>query len=67
MEELDSDNNSHDSRTTYRSQESSTLPPSLTSLSFGNNFNQPINNLPNTITNLSFGRNFNQPISNLPS
>jgi len=63
MEELDSDNDSHDSR----SQESSTLPPSLTSLSFGNNFNQPINNLPNTITNLSFGRNFNQPISNLPS
>ena len=38
----------------------------LTHLTFGNNFNKPVDNLPGSITNLTFGNNFNKPVDNLP-
>ena len=44
------------------------LPPNLKSLSFGGNFNQPIDSLQRLkhLEKLSFGLNFKQPIVNLP-
>jgi hypothetical protein len=36
-------------------------------LTFGNPFDQSVNNLPNFITNLTFGTNFNQSVDNLPN
>lgn len=42
------------------------LPQSLTHLTFGRNFNQPINNLPKSLTNLIVGFNFNQAVNHLP-
>jgi hypothetical protein len=42
------------------------LPSSITHLSFGKNFNQPIDNLNDAISHLSFGKKFNHQIENLP-
>jgi hypothetical protein len=42
------------------------LPKTLTSLTFGQSFNQPVNNLPETLTSLTFGSWFIQPVDNLP-
>ena len=41
-------------------------PSNLTHLTFGDDFNQPIDNLPNSLTHLTLGYTFNQPINNLP-
>ncbi len=38
----------------------------ITHLTFGNNFNQPVNNLPLGITHLTFDGAFNQSVNNLP-
>jgi hypothetical protein len=38
----------------------------LTHLTFGNNFNQKVDNLPKNLTHLTFDRYFNQKIDNLP-
>ena len=35
-------------------------------MTFGNYFNQRVDNLPKNITHLTFGDNFNQPVDNLP-
>jgi hypothetical protein len=54
------------------------LPNSITHLTFGEQFNQPVGhqgcedincprNLPNSITHLTFGYIFNQPVNNLPN
>jgi hypothetical protein len=43
------------------------LPNSITHLTFGYYFNQPVDNLPNSITHLTFGESFNQPVNNLPN
>ena len=47
------------------------LPSSLTHLTFGTNFNQPLGEgvLPSSLTHLTFGTNFNQPLGEgvLPS
>lgn len=42
------------------------LPPSLTELDIGDQFNTLINNLPRSLSKLSVGSNFNQEINNLP-
>ena len=42
------------------------LPPCLSSLVFGNSFNQPVDYLPSSISHLQFGQKFNQPIDHLP-
>jgi FNIP Repeat len=39
------------------------LPPTLTHLTTGDEFNQPVNNLPATLTHLTLGNDFNQPIN----
>ena len=44
----------------------SILPNTLTHITFGENFNQSINNLPNSMFYLKFGRNFDQTIDHLP-
>ena len=43
------------------------IPDNTTHLTFGDEFNQPVDNLPNSITLLIFGENFNQPVDNLPN
>jgi len=43
------------------------LPKSLTHLTLGFSFNQPVDDLPFGITDLSFGNSFNQPVDNLPN
>uniref|UniRef100_A0A6C0C9F9 F-box domain-containing protein n=1 Tax=viral metagenome TaxID=1070528 RepID=A0A6C0C9F9_9ZZZZ len=44
------------------------VPPSVTHLSFGPNFNLPINTLiPSFVTHLAFGEKFNHPIIDIPS
>ena len=43
--------------------ETNLLPPKLTHLTFGRNYNFPIERMPKTIQLLIFGRQFNQPIS----
>jgi hypothetical protein len=43
------------------------LPSSITHITFGWNFNQPVNFLHEGITHLFFGANFNQQVDNLPS
>lgn len=48
-------------------QQSFTLPPLITHLTFGKNFNQLPVNFPPTITHISFGERFNQDLSFLPS
>jgi len=43
------------------------IPPFVTHLIFGNNFNEPIKNIiPHSVTHLNFGCCFNQPIEELP-
>jgi FNIP Repeat len=42
------------------------LPPNLTEIHFGTNFNQCIDFLPSSITNICCGFYFNQPIDHLP-
>jgi FNIP Repeat len=42
------------------------LPLFLTTLIFGDRFNQPVDNLPQTLTSLTFGFSFNQKVDNLP-
>lgn len=42
------------------------LPPFLTHLTLGHDFNNPVDNLPSTLIFLKFGNNFNQPVDNLP-
>ena len=42
------------------------LPNSITHLTFGDYFNQDVNNLPNSLIYLSFSWDFNQDISKLP-
>src|SRR5256885_240453 len=37
----------------------------ITHLTFGHDFDQPINHLPNSITHLTFGHDFDQPIDHL--
>lgn len=44
-----------------------TLPASLTHITFGDDFNQPLNNLPASLTHLTLGRYFNQPLDGIPS
>lgn len=43
------------------------LPDSLTCLSFGDQFDQPIPQFPSKLISLKFGSDFNQPISSFPS
>ena len=45
---------------------SNNLPPSITHLTFGLDYNKPTNNLPQSITHLTFGEDYNQPTNNLP-
>ena len=42
------------------------LPNSITHLTFGYMFNQPLCNLPNSITHLTFGQFFNHSVVDLP-
>ncbi len=42
------------------------LPKSVKQLSFGTDFNQPVDELPNNITRLILGHSFNQNIDKLP-
>lgn len=42
------------------------MPKTLTNLTFGSEFNQPIDNLPCGLKYLALGRNFKQPINFLP-
>src|SRR5690606_35521171 len=42
------------------------IPSTITHLTFGDKFDQPIDNLPPNITHLTSGENFNQKIENLP-
>eukprot|EP00026_Physarum_polycephalum_P014280 Phypoly_transcript_14776.p1 GENE.Phypoly_transcript_14776~~Phypoly_transcript_14776.p1 ORF type:complete len:249 (+),score=47.99 Phypoly_transcript_14776:125-871(+) len=44
-----------------------TLPSSLTHLTFGNSFNQHVASLPASLSQLTFGFYFNQPVEYLPS
>ena len=44
----------------------SSLPNTLTHISFGHEFNQMVDDLPNSVTHIKFGDNFNQCINNLP-
>lgn len=41
--------------------------PSITHLTFGDDFNKPVDNLPNSITHLTFGEFFNKSVDNLPN
>jgi hypothetical protein len=43
------------------------LPPNLKYLSFGENFNRPVDVLPKSLTHLTFGNDFNQPVNSLPT
>ena len=43
------------------------LPKNLTTLTFGDNFNQNVDNLPPNLQTLTFGYQFNQNVDNLPS
>ena len=51
MEEYDDSDTSSISR----------IPEGLTSITFGQNFNQNVDKLPNSITSISFGKCFNKP------
>jgi hypothetical protein len=42
------------------------LPPNLTHLTFGGNFNQTVDNLPSNLIHLTFGYTFNQFVNKLP-
>jgi hypothetical protein len=42
------------------------LPPSLTHLTFGSHFNQPIDHLPPSLIHLTLDFQFNQNVNNLP-
>ncbi|ADO67547.1 hypothetical protein crov513 [Cafeteria roenbergensis virus] len=42
-------------------------PKSLTALSFGNNFNQPLDFLPESLKELTLNSTYNHDLSNLPS
>jgi FNIP Repeat len=43
------------------------FPNTLTSLTFGAEFNQTVDNLPKNLTSLIFGAGFNQTVNNLPN
>jgi hypothetical protein len=36
-------------------------------MTFGSQFDQPVDHLPKTLTSLTFGDKFNQPVNDLPS
>ena len=46
------------------SEQPGLIPDSVTDLTFGSNFNQPLESgyIPNSVTNLRFGDKFNQPL-----
>ena len=43
------------------------LPANVTTIIFGYEFNQPVDNLPKSIKIIIFGFEFNQPVDNLPN
>lgn len=43
-----------------------TWPERCLELTFGDDFNQPVDNLPQSLTHLTFGHDFNQPVDNMP-
>ncbi len=42
-------------------------PKGITTLVFGEKFNQPVDNLPNSLKSLTLGYDFNLPVDNLPN
>lgn len=43
------------------------LPPAITHLTFGDAYNQHVNDLPPSLVSLTFGINFDQPVYSLPN